>query len=73
MEVQSPKTSVANDHELLKHTFDRRQTILPSIETHRLWAVKFDADGKVLKRHEHDDDVDPRDSIETREIHAQRT
>ena len=31
--------------------------ILPSLVTDSLWTVKFDADGKVLKRHEHDHDV----------------
>ena len=45
-----------------KHTFDCRPTILPCRVTDSMWTVKFDADGKVLKRHEHDDAVDPRDS-----------
>ena len=45
-----------------KHTFDSGVTILPSLFTDTLWTVKFDADGKVLKRHEHDDKMDPRDS-----------
>ena len=33
--------------------------------------MKIDADGKVLKRHEHDDDVDPRDSKRVRFTHKQ--
>ena len=47
---------------------DCRQTILPSDS---LQTVKFEADGKVLKRHEHDDDVDPRDSKRVRFTHKQ--
>ena len=42
--------------------FESRQLILPSLVTDSLWTVKFDVDGKVLKRHEHEDDVDHRDS-----------
>ena len=49
-----------------KHTFECRQTFLPSLVTDSLWTVKFDADGKVLKRHEHEDDVDHRDSKRVR-------
>ena len=44
-----------------KHTFDCRQTLLPSLLTDSLWTVKFDADGTVLKRHEHEGDVDHRE------------
>ena len=33
--------------------------------------MKFDADGKVLKRHEHEDDVDHRDSKRVRFTHIQ--
>ena len=39
-----------------KHTLECRQTILPSLVTDSLWTVKFDADGKSLKRHEHEGD-----------------
>ena len=42
-----------------KHTFDC--ILLPSLLTDSLWTVKFDADGRVLKRHEHEDDVDHRE------------
>ena len=41
-----------------KHTFECRQTILH-------WTVKFDSDGKVLKRHKHQNDVEHRDSKRT--------
>ena len=54
-----------------KHTVVCRQTIRPSLVTDSLWTVKFDADGKVLKRHGHDDDVDPRDSKCVRFTHKQ--
>ena len=37
------------------------KTVLPSLVTDSLWTVKFDADGKVLKRHEHEDNDDNRD------------
>ena len=53
-----------------KHTFECRQTILPSLVTDSLWTVKFDAAGKVLKRHEHDD-VDHRDPKRVRFTHKQ--
>ena len=33
--------------------------------------MKFDADGKVLIRHEHEDDVDHRDSKRVRFTHKQ--
>ena len=36
-----------------------------------MWTLKYDADGKVLKRHEHDDDVDRRDSKRVRFTHKQ--
>ena len=49
-----------------KHTFDCRQTILPSLVKDSLWTVKFDADGKVLKRHEQEDNDDNRDSKRVR-------
>ena len=39
-----------------------KQKLLPSLVTDSLWTVKFDADGKVMKHHGHDDDGDPRDS-----------
>ena len=52
-----------------KHTFDCRQTILPSLVPDSLWTVEFDADGKVLKRHEHGDDVEHRDSKRVRYTH----
>ena len=54
-----------------KHTFECRQTILPSLVTDSLRMVKFDADGKVLKRPEHEDDVDHRDSRRVRFTHKQ--
>ena len=47
------------------------KTILPSLVTDSLWTATFDADGKVLKRHGHDDDVDPRDSKRVRFTHKQ--
>ena len=37
-----------------KHTFECRQTMLPSLVTDSLWTAKFDADGRVLKRDEHE-------------------
>ena len=43
-----------------KHTFDCRQPILPSLVTDSLWTVKFDADGKVLKHREFENDDDHR-------------
>ena len=54
-----------------KHTFECRQTILPSLVTDSMWTMRFDADGKVVERHEHDDDVDHRDS--KRAIHTRTT
>ena len=54
-----------------KHTFECRQTVLPSLVTDSLWTVTFDADGKMLKRHEHEDDVDHRDSKRVRFTHKQ--
>ena len=39
--------------------------------TDRLLTVKFDAGGKVLKRHAHEDDVDPRDPKRVRFTHKQ--
>ena len=39
-----------------------------SLVTDSLRAVKFDADGKVLKHHGHEDDVDHK--LETRAIHT---
>ena len=38
-----------------KHTWECRQTFLPSLKMDSLWTVKFDADGKSLKRHEHEE------------------
>ena len=46
------------------HTFACRQTVLPSL-------LKFDADGKVLKRHEHEDDDEHRDPKRVRVTHKQ--
>ena len=54
-----------------KHTFECRQKILPSLVTDSWWTVKFDADGKVLKRHEHEGDVEHRDSKRVRYTHKQ--
>ena len=54
-----------------KHTFECRQTILPVLVTDSLWTVKFDADGKVLKRHEHESDDEHRDSKRVRFTHKQ--
>ena len=42
-----------------------------SLVTDSLWTVKFDADGKVLKRHEHEDDDDHRDTKRVRFTHKQ--
>ena len=49
-----------------RHTFECRHTILPSLVTSSLWTVKFDADGKGLKRHEHEGDAEHRDSKRVR-------
>ena len=54
-----------------KHTFECRQTILPSLLPNSLWTVKSDADGKVMKRHEHEDDVGHRDPKRVRFKHKQ--
>ena len=54
-----------------KHTFECRKTILPSLVTDSLWTVKFDADGKVLKRHEHEGDHEHRVSKRVRFTHKQ--
>ena len=54
-----------------KRTSASRQAILPSLVTDSLWTVKFDADGKVLKRHEHEDSDDNRDSKRVRIAHKQ--
>ena len=54
-----------------KHTFECRQTILSSLVTDSLWTVKFDADGKVLKRHEHESDVEHRDAKRVRVTNKQ--
>ena len=51
-----------NDSLGKKLTFECRQTILPSLVTDSLWTVKFDADGKVLRRHEHEGNDEHRDS-----------
>ena len=42
-----------------------------NVDRNFLWTVKFDADGKVLKRHEHEGDVDHRDSKRARFTHKQ--
>ena len=42
-----------------------------NVDRNFLWTVKFDADGKVLKRHEHEVDVDHRDSKRVRFTHKQ--
>ena len=60
-----------NVHLGRKHIVDCRQTILPSLVTDSLWTVKFDADGKVLKRHGQDDDADTRESKRVRFTHKQ--
>ena len=36
-----------------------------------MWTKKFDADGKVLKRHEHEDNDDNRDPKRLRITHKQ--
>ena len=55
-----------------KHSSECRQTFLPSLVTDNLWTVTFAADGKVLKRHEDEDDVvDHRDSKRVRITHKQ--
>ena len=43
-----------------------RQFFPLSLETDSLWTVKFDAGGKLFKHHEHEDDVDHRDSKRVR-------
>ena len=52
-----------------KHTFERRQTILLPLTADSMWTVKFDTDGKMLKRHEHEGDDEPRDSRHVRFTH----
>ena len=54
-----------------KHTVDCRQTVLPPLETDNLRTVKFNADGKSLKRHRHEDDEDNRDPKRVRCTHKQ--
>ena len=54
-----------------KHTFACRQTILPSLVANSMWTGKFDADGKVLKRHEHEGDDEHRDPKRVRITHKQ--
>ena len=54
-----------------EQTLECRQTILPSLVTDSLWTVKFDADVKSLKRHEHEDDDDNRDPKRVRFTHKQ--
>ena len=54
-----------------KRAFEFRQIILPSLVRDSFWMVKFDADGKVLIRHEHEDDVDHGDSKRVRFTHKQ--
>ena len=54
-----------------KHTFESRQTILPSLATGSLWTVKFDADGKVVKSHEREGHDEQRDSQRERLTHKQ--
>ena len=55
-----------NVHLSRKHTLESRQTILPSLVTDSLWTVKFDTDGRVLKRREHEGDVEHGDSKRVR-------
>ena len=54
-----------------KHTVECRQTVLLLFVTDSLWTVKFNADGKSLKRHEHEDDDDNRDQKRVQFIHKQ--
>ena len=54
-----------------KHTFACRQTSLPSLVTDSTWTVKFDADAKVLKRHEYEGDDIHRDPKRVRITHKQ--
>ena len=42
-----------------------------SLVTDSLWTVKFDANGRVLKRHEHEGEVEHRDSKRVRLTHKQ--
>ena len=42
-----------------------------SLVTDSLWTVKFDGDGKIFKRHEHEDDVEHKDSKRVRLTHKQ--
>ena len=37
------------------------EQVFPSLVTDSFWTAKFDADGKVLKRHEHEESDDNRD------------
>ena len=46
-------------------------TVNSSLSRNSLWTVKFDADGKVLKRHEHKGDDEHRDSKRVRFTHKQ--
>ena len=54
-----------------KHTFASRQTSLPSLVKDNMWTMKFDADGKVSQRHEHDGDDQHRDPKRVRITHKQ--
>ena len=73
MKIRKPKVEgcLACEHGInvnlgRKHTFVCPQKILPSLVPDSLWTVYFDADGKVLKRHEHEGDVEHRDSKRVR-------
>ena len=52
-------------------TVECGQTVLSSLLADSLWTVKFDADGKVLARHETDDPADAGDSKLVRFTHQQ--
>ena len=54
-----------------QHTFDCRQTVLPSLVIRQFVDVKFEADGKLLKRHGHEENDDDRDPKRVRFTHKQ--
>ena len=62
--MESMSVSVGNTHLFAV-------TILPSLVTDSMWTVKFDADGKVLLRYEHEDNDDNRDPKRVRITHKQ--
>ena len=63
--MESMSVSVGNTHLLAVKQF------FPSLVTDSMWTVKFDADGKVLKRRGHEGDDDGIDLKRVRITHKQ--